>query len=191
MGVKALQDKILLERIAKDDEKAFREIFERYKDRFYAAALKMTRSRDMAEEVVQEVFLALWLNRNTLADVEAPESYLFSIVYHTLSRHFKRRASERLMKVEMRKRMEKYENYTEEVVVEKESRLLLQNLIKQLPSQQQMIYKLSRIEGRSRKEIAEELHISPNTVKNHLLKAMKFIRTRWGEALMIIVWWWF
>lgn len=183
-----LREKELLRRIAEGDEVAFREVFNLYKDRFYAAALKMTRSSDLSEEIVQEVFVNLWLHRSGLAEVENPSSYLFSIVYHSISSHFKKIALEERMKEKISQKMTEGYRFTEEMIEEKESRLLLQNVIQQLPSQQQLIYKLSKQDGLSWNEIAEQVHISPNTVKDHLLKAIKYIREHFKEALLVSVW---
>lgn len=182
-----LPDKTLLKRIARDDERAFRIIFDRYKERFYAAAWKMTRSSDMSEEIVQEVFLSLWLHRSVLSDVENPASYLFQVVCNTIAAHFKRLAVQKALKAKAYGKWPDSGNYTEEKVLEKESYQILHQIIRQLPFQQQLIYKLSKQDGLSRNEIAERLHISPNTVKNHLLKAMKFIKAQWGEALLIAI----
>ncbi len=183
-------DKLLLQRIAqKDDQSAFRIIFDRYKDRVYAAALKMTRSRDTAEEIVQEVFVSLWLHRSSLGEIQKPVSYLFTTVYNTISRHFKKLAAEKNMKAQILEKSKKGERSTEQTIFEQETRQWLQNIINQLPTQQKLIYKLSKEDGLSRNEIAERLDISPNTVKNHLLKAMQFIKGHWGKVIMIIGWW--
>lgn len=184
-----LPDKVLLQRIAlKSDQAAFRAIFDRYKDRFYAAALKMTHSPDTAEDIVQEVFVHLWLHRSALADIQNPVSYLFTTVYNTISQYFKKLAAEKNMKISFGEKTISSENTTEQNMAVKESRQWLQNIVNHLPSQQQLIYKLSKQDGLSRNEIAEQLNISPNTVKNHLLKAMKFIREHWGEAFLIVIW---
>lgn len=98
MAIDNLHEKELLQRISKGDEKAFREVFDLYKKRFFAAALKMTRSPDEAEEIVQEVFVSLWMQRALLATVENPPSYLFTIVYNAISARFKKIALEMRMK---------------------------------------------------------------------------------------------
>lgn len=186
MSVDVLPEDILLKRIAQDDEKAFRIIFDRYKHRFYGAALKMTRSPNIAEEIVQEVFLTLWLRRSSLAEVNNPDSYLLTIAYNCISTQFKKIARERAVKERMSKRMAVSECATETIIEEKENRQILQNIICQLPSQQQLIYRLSKQDSLNRNEIAEQLQISPHTVKNHLLKAMKYIRAHFKEALLVI-----
>lgn len=188
MTLDVLPEDILLKRIAQDDEKAFRIIFDRYKKRFYGAALKMSRSPDIAEEIVQEVFLTLWLRRSTLAEVENPASYLLTIAYNSISHQFRKMAREKRVKERLIERMSMSECSTEKIIEEKENRQLLQNIICQLPTQQQLIYRLSKQDSLNRNEIAEQLHISPNTVKNHLLKAMKYIKTHFKGALLVIGW---
>lgn len=187
MTVNSLSEKELLRRISQNDEKAFKEVFDLYKERFYAAALKMTRSQDDAEEIVQEVFVTLWLRRSVLAEVDNPASYLLTIVYNSISVRFRKIALERKMKEKLTERLPQSECNTEEIIEEKENQQLLQNILQCLPDQQQLIYKLSKEDGLSRNEIAAQLHISPNTVKNHLLKAMKYIRTHWNKALTLII----
>lgn len=176
-----------MQRIAQGDEAAFRIIFDYYKGRFYAAAIKMTRSADMAEEIVQEVFVTLWLRRSVLASVETPASYLFTIVYNNIYAHFKKLALEKRMKQGVSERINESECPTEDRLIDKENQQLLQSLIQQLPPQQQSVYKLSKLEGLSRNEIAERLHISPNTVKNHLQEAVKFIRIHFNKAISLLL----
>src|SRR5690625_2372420 len=147
----------------------------------------MTRSRNLSEEIVQEVFVSLWEHRSSLNKIENPQPYLFSIVYHTISAHLKKLATEKNMKQKMKNKAPKGKNFTEEAFEEKETRQLLQKIIQKLPSQQQIIYKLSKQEGLSRNEIAEQLQISPNTVKNHLLKATKYIRKHFEKALILVI----
>lgn len=191
MSVDVTADGILLKRIAENDEDAFCMIFERYKHRFYGAALKMTRSPELAEEIVQEVFLTLWLHRASLAAVKNPESYLFTIVYNAISQQFRKIAREKTARQKASAEWTVSECSTEQIMVEKEHRHLLQNIIRELPTQQQLIYKLSKQEGLNREQIATQLRISPNTVKNHLLKAMKYIRANLPKEAFVLFCWLF
>jgi RNA polymerase sigma-70 factor (ECF subfamily) len=177
----------LLQRIAQEDEMAFRALFDLYKERFYATALKMTRSADIAEEIVQEIFVTIWLRRHALAEVEHPTAYLFTMVYHRVHAHFKKLALEKRVKQHIVNGNMDTECNSEDDMARKESQQLLQTLIRQLPAQQQQVYQLSTQEGLSRDEIASRLHISPNTVKNHLQKAVKYIRLHFSRALFLAV----
>lgn len=182
-----IDDKILLQRIANSDEDAFRAIFMKYKARFFAAALKMTHSADLSEEIVQEVFVTLWLRRENLASVESPASYLFTIVHNSILFHFKKMAKEALVKRRYSEEIIKNECQFEDLMEERENEELLNRIIQQLPSQQKLVYQLNKIEGLTRDEIAERLQLSPNTVKNHLLKAMKYLRGSLSKAYGIFI----
>lgn len=181
------RQKYLLQRVSQGDQEAFRLVFEYYKDRFYAVALSTTRSQEESAEIVQEVFVSLWEHRTILNKVESPSSYLFGIVYHHINQHFKKIISERKFKQKLSELTVDSESLTENILIEKEHRQRLHDIIGQLPPQQQLIYQLSKQDGYSRDEIARELHISPNTVKNHLLRALKFIRAHFGRALFMAI----
>lgn len=178
-------DELLLKRIAEGDEPAFRIIFDRYKARFYAAAIKMTRSTHEAEEIVQDVFVNLWARRTVLANVENPSGYLFTILYNKIYAHFKKIAAERRMMIKLSEAARESRSSVEEEYYEKETNGLIHKLVCQLPLRQQQVYVLSKQEGLSRDEIAKRLQISPHTVKNHLQEAMKFIRLHLYKALII------
>lgn len=180
-------ERALFTRVTAGDEAAFREIFNRYKEPFYATALKMTHCGDTAEEIVQNVFVSLWVRRSGLAGVESPSAYLFASLYHDIYRHFREQAMQRKLKQQVFARTSFAENPTEESLSYKECESTLQHVIGQLPPQQQLVYRLSRQDGLSRDEIARQLDISPNTVKNHLLRALKYIRERFHYPLALLI----
>lgn len=167
---------LLLARIAEDDEQAFRAIFDRYKAPFYAIAFKMTRSAAIAEEIVQDVFVTLWIKRNLAGTAKKPEKYLFAILYNSVYTHFRRLVQEHKLKSKMAQAEDKIEDRIETLLLEKENRSILENIINRLPPQQRLIYKLAKQEGVSREEIARRLNISPNTVRNHLATAVNYLR---------------
>ena len=168
-------DPSLLHLISKGDEKAFRVLFDHYKDRFYFVALKMTRFDHIAEEMVQEVFLKIWRNRETLADIEKPDAYFFTVLYRQVYQYFKKEALNRKLLQEAGPEGDA-SNLTEETLMARESKRLLEEAVAKLPPQQQAIYRMNKIEGFSYQEIAEKLNLSPNTVRNHLAAAVRTIR---------------
>lgn len=181
-------EQALCKRIARGEEAAFREIFDRYKQPFYAAALKMIRSEAVAEEIVQDVFVHLWQHRTSLAGVEQVSSYLFSVVYHQIYRHFRQLARQRQLTRDFQASLgEAAENSTETLLSLKEYESTLRQAVDELPPQQQVIYRLSKQEGFSREEIADLLHISPHTVKNHLLRAIKHLRGKLHYPLFLLI----
>jgi RNA polymerase sigma-70 factor (ECF subfamily) len=169
-------EKALLSEIAAGDERAFKKLFDLYKERFYAVALKMTRSDEVAEDIVQDVFMNIWNKRETLVDIDNPSSYFFTAVYRRIYHHYRRIAQEKKL-LQVVPPVKESVNTTDEIVLARESNRLIWQAISKLPPQQQRVFKLSKQEGLSREDVARQLQISPNTVRNHLADALKFIRT--------------
>ena len=167
-------EKALLAQIAAGDEKAFGKFFDLYKERFYSVVLKMTRSDLVAEEIVQDVFMNIWQKRETLADIDNPSSYFFTAVYRRVYTHYRKIAQERKL-LQFTSETKDSVNTTDEMILARESQQLISLAITKLPPRQQLVFKLKQ-EGLSREEIARQLQISPNTVKNHLADALKFIK---------------
>lgn len=175
-------DEVLFKRISEDDQTAFKDIFDRYKSRFYATAFKMTHSADQSEEIVQDTFVSIWTSRKALEKVENPAGYLYTILYNQIYARFKKIAADRLMKTTLQKLPEAVEYSVAEKYNEKEANQFIEKLIRKLPTRQQEVYILSKQEGLSRNEIAKKLELSPHTVKNHLLEAVKFLRTNFYKT---------
>lgn len=179
-------EKDLLAEIAAGDERAFKKLFDLYKERFYAVALKMTRSEEVAEDIVQDVFMNIWSKREGLVNVENPSSYFFTAVYRRVYHHYRKTALERKI-LQAAPPAKESVNTTDEMVLAHESEELISEAIAKLPPQQQLVFKLSRQEGLSREDVANQLHISPNTVRNHLADALKFIRAFLHDAAFIFL----
>jgi RNA polymerase sigma-70 factor (ECF subfamily) len=169
-------EKALLSEIARGDERAFKKLFDLYKGRFYSVVLKMTRSDEVAEDIVQDVFMNIWNKRERLVDIDNPSSYFFTAVYRRVYHHYRKIAQEKKL-LQVVPPVKESVNTTDEIVLARESNKLISQAISKLPPQQQRVFKLSKQEGLSREDVARQLQISPNTVKNHLADALKFIRT--------------
>ncbi|MEO5650092.1 MAG: RNA polymerase sigma-70 factor [Ginsengibacter sp.] len=185
-------EKAMLVEIAAGNEYAFRQLFDLYKERFYSVALKMTRSDEVAEDIVQDVFMNIWSKRESLVNIDNPSSYFFTAVYRRVYNHYRKIALEKKLLQAAPPPMESV-NITEEMVLAHESKNLIAEAVEKLPSQQQLVFKLSKQEGLSREDIARQLKISPNTVRNHLADAIKFIRgcLRNSTLIFMIIFWFF
>lgn len=173
----------LVKLIAAGNERAFRIFFEKYKDRFYAAALKMTASDSVAEEMVQDIFIKIWQRREYLTDIENLDAYLFTTLYNQVYKYYKKQALDRKL-LKLISQSPNFHNITEEMVLLRESEKLINEAVAKLPTQQQTVFKLSKQEGLSRDQISKHLNISPNTVRNHLADATKFIRNYLDNAAL-------
>lgn len=179
---------ILLEQVSRDDEDAFRRLFDHYRALFYTVAFKMTHVQETAEEIVQEVFVMLWVKRKLAAKADRPEGYIFTILHNCIYAHFRKIAQEKQLKYRMGQLEDSSENPVETLLLEKEHRMMLEKVISGMPPQQKIIYKLAKQDGISREEIARRLNISPNTVRNHLAAAVEYLRTYLRKETSAIIW---
>ena len=177
--------KELFTSFANGDERAFRTIFEFYKKRVFSIGLKMLKSETEAEEIVQDVFLSIWMAKAILDTINDPEAYLFTITYNTINTHLKKASRNRQFIDKVIEHLTDVQNTTEDTVIAHETEKLIDVAIHRLPPQQKTIYQLSRQEGLSYDEIAKRMNISRNTVRNHLAEAMKTIRVFLKKASML------
>lgn len=164
--------------LARDNEMAFRQLFHYYTPRLLPFVFSIVKSEAVAEEIVQDVFLKLWTNRHDVARKEAPASWLFTIAANQSLTFLRRMSVEKRYIDTIKVQIEEawLQNPTEDQLLLRENEALLKKALDTLPPQQRRIYTLSRQEGLSHKEIADQLHISPNTVKNHLVTAIRTLR---------------
>ncbi|GGC32115.1 DNA-directed RNA polymerase sigma-70 factor [Parapedobacter defluvii] len=177
-------DKELVTKLRQDDEAALSEIYERYWDRLFVVAANRLGDPQEAEECVQDVLYKLWRLRETLhIENDDLSGYLaVSIRNQVFNRRLKRHR-ERL-------RVAEYETTDaghpspELVLIAKELQKRIDRAINNLPTQCRIVFELSRQEGKTVKQVADQLAISENTVKYHLKKANRDIR----ESLDLSVW---
>jgi RNA polymerase sigma-70 factor (ECF subfamily) len=167
--------RVLFDAIARGDEAAFKKLFDLQKAKVYSIALKWTKSRFAAEEITQDVFVSLWVSKSRLAAVKDPHGYFYTIVYNKVSRHLKREANQR--RILKHWQVKDYTNETEEAVLAHGCEDIIHHAIDRLSPQKKRIYQLSREHGKTCHEIGEALQVSPHTVKSHLRKAIKFVRS--------------
>lgn len=172
-----LDHKAVLKRVSDGDVTAFRALFDAYNKRLYAAALKITKSSYGAEEIVQETFADLWAGRANLADIDNPTSYVFTVAYNRTFKYLKMMAADVKLMQSLKCHSIEPRNDTEEWMDVNETREIIDNVVMDLPSQRRLIFKLSRENGLTHKEIADQLNISPLTVKKQLALALRNIRS--------------
>jgi RNA polymerase sigma-70 factor (ECF subfamily) len=129
-----------------------------------------------AEEIVQEVFLKLWINRATLNPELSIKSYLFTITRNTTISFLKKAANNSKLREEIFYKSQKLANTTENYLREIELNSILQDALNRLPPRRRLIFEMSRNEGKSYREISKDLNISQNTVRNQLSMALETLR---------------
>ncbi|WEK33635.1 MAG: RNA polymerase sigma-70 factor [Candidatus Pseudobacter hemicellulosilyticus] len=166
----------MLQQIAAGDQAAFALLFDQHHARTHQIAYAITRSEAAAEELVQDIFLKLWLRRAELQQVQDFDAYLFIVTRNESLTALKRMLRRREQLRSLLLSGETLDNSADGRILEKDFERFLEAAIRKLPAQQQQVYRLSREKGLSRDEIADLLSLSPNTVKTHLSQALKSVR---------------
>ena len=159
-----------------DNRDAFLLLFEKFKNKVFSYSLHITHSVTIAEDITQEVFIKVWLNRNSFAEINNVEAWIITIARNLCFNQLKKQALEqKLSKFALKNQM--HEN-TEDFIIYKERLNEVNQIVNNLPSQQRIIFNLNRMEGLKNEEIAFQLNISVNTVKSHFTKAMQTVRRK-------------
>lgn len=171
-------EKELFQLIAQGDEPAFERLFHLYVPQIQPVILKMVKSEAVVKDIIQDIFLNIWVNRERLPAIESPSNWIFKIVYNRAYTWLEKQSVRDKAKVIIYQQQEgaASANLTEENVSFSETARLVQQAIAQLPPQTRRIYLLSRETGLKSSEIAEELNLSLSTVKNTLVNAGRAIK---------------
>jgi RNA polymerase sigma-70 factor (ECF subfamily) len=174
----------LLSQLKEGDEQAFAKLFNHYKLNIYNVALKFLKSNVLAEEIVQDVFLKVWLKRNEMGDIKDFNAYLFIMARNFIFDRIKKMAYEVTAQTNL-KDEPFFVDDTEYLVRHHECEQLLQQAIELLPLQQKEVYHLAKVEGLSHHDISEKMQLSKLTVKKHMATALKAIRRYLNARLNI------
>jgi len=168
------------------DMLAFDGIYGHYCKRLYGFVLRYIKQKEDAEGIVQEVFIKIWESRNKINIYSSFDSYIFTIAYNTTISLLRKRVNEQKFQEQL---LSLQEISSAEHIIDdihyREINLRVQSLINQLTPRQKEIFKLSREEGLTHEEIAKKLNISINTVKNHMVSTLSFIKSHFDFSLII------
>jgi RNA polymerase sigma-70 factor (ECF subfamily) len=177
-----MQDEsIMLSLLKTGDSKAFEQLYDLYSERIYLNLLKLVKSESIAEELLQDIFVKLWEKR-AIIDVKTTfRAYLFRVMENRVHDFFRKtKLDKRLHNHIISIASEKY-THIEEAVFNREASGILWQALDTLPPRRKEIFRLCKIEGKSYEEVSRELHISPSTISDHIVKATKAIREFFDE----------
>jgi RNA polymerase sigma-70 factor (family 1) len=161
--------------LAAGSELAFTKIFDRYEAKLYHTAYRVLKSRPLAEEIVQEVFLKLWTRRIALPEFRSLEAFLYTMTKNLTIDMLRKRKVEVTVAYKWQAKRKLVDNVLENAVADAEYEQLLKQAINRLTPQQKQVYELSRIEGLSHQDIANRLNISSKRVNNIISEAVSYI----------------
>lgn len=171
------EDKPLLSKVANGDEQAFKRLFDLYRPNVYTTALRITGDERTAEEILQDTFLKVWINRERIVHIGNFGGWIYTIAKNATYNAIKRSQSEKRNFLQfIREPIITYCQDTDHLTREREYQNILNLAITRLPPKQLLTYKLIKQQEMKREEAAIALNVSAETVKWNLDQAMRSIR---------------
>ncbi|SMC44329.1 RNA polymerase sigma factor [Pedobacter africanus] len=173
------------------EDREFSSLFEKYYKQIYGNTLRLVKVQVIAEDIAQQVFLNVWERRQQLAEVENPKAWLFQIARNLIASRFREKLLEDKYLTFAMELLESNSESPEDIVVNIERAELLDKSLEGLSPKQKQVYQLSRQDGKTYEEIATELGIRKDTVKEYiqiaLAKIRQYLITHKNELISIIL----
>jgi RNA polymerase sigma-70 factor (family 1) len=187
-------DDLLLNEMANDNREAFTSLYRRYWEELFITAVKALRGKEEAADVVQDVFLSLWNRRNELNIQGSIAAYLHTSVRYKCIHYIEKNITRRDYLVQLADVEVSNSSTNAEIDLQlKEIQQTVSKTVAKMPPKMQEVYKLSRQEHLTYREIAERMGTSSETVKKHIQGALRLIRTNLTShsfSLFLLVCFW-
>jgi RNA polymerase sigma-70 factor (ECF subfamily) len=171
----------LFQMVSKDDERAYRTLYDRYWNKLLVHAMLKLHVEEEAEEILQDIFLNLWRRRKTIQIKNTFHTYIASIVKYEILHHLARQKAKNTLEGKVSALYTVEDNTTQDWLDFEDLRDQIEASVCSLPEKCQLVFRLSREQGFTEKEIAGALHISLKTVEAHIGKALKKLRSSLTE----------
>ena len=162
--------------LKEDSEYAFQLIFDKHRNRIYKTAIKFLKSPIIAQDVVQDVFLKLWFERQNLEATKPLEAWLYTVTKHNILNKLRKVANDWKALDQLSNQILPVNNNTDHKLIDGQYQEKLKVSIAKLPEQQKLVFLLSRNNKLTYDQIGQKMGISPLTVKTHLSRALISIR---------------
>jgi len=171
-------EKEILRRVSEGDQRSFTLLFDLYYQNLGIYIYKITESREITEEIIQDVFIKIWEKRDELTSIDSFKAYLFVLSKNKTLDYLRKIAKARVRQLALQQEIEEDSYEIDNLSPLEEYSLIIEETVSQLPPQQQKVYHLSRHEKLKYEEIAVQMGISKETVKKHMKLALVFLKQR-------------
>lgn len=153
------------------------DLFRTYEYPLYILAFRMSKDAAVAKDIIQEVFLALWNMRDRIPEIDNMEAYLFRMTRFKVIKHLRKASADNNLKEKIWGAMGRMDEDGVSKIEAREFQSVLATVVAKLPAKRRRVYLMRNMEGKTYKDIAEQMNISQHTVKNHLSAALLEIRS--------------
>ncbi|MCK0130832.1 sigma-70 family RNA polymerase sigma factor [Flavobacteriaceae bacterium F08102] len=185
--VKQFKDsKVLISHLKEGKESAYVYLVKTYHTPLINYAVSLTNDRDMAKDIVQEVFLLIWKDRKKMGQIFALKSYLYKKTYHQFINMYRKNNAITTIEQAFLKALNNTVDDANKELLERKIAVVKESITK-LPKRCKETFLLSKKEGLTNIEIAEYLNVSIKTVEGHLTKAYTLLRKNAGDQLKSVL----
>lgn len=170
------EEAVLLQRLQQGDTEAYITLYDQYYPSLYTYILHFINIPELAEDALQEVFIKIWEIRERINPELSFSGYLYRITRNHVFKLLKKISADAALRLQVMQELQHQTEDADTQLLWKQYESLLHQAIAQLPPQRQKVFRLCREESKSYEEVAVELGISRNTVKEHMVLAMKSIK---------------
>jgi len=175
----------IIRRLKKDNKSAVDELFGYYYPRLYHFSKSILKIETGIDDILQEVFVKIWLNRQKISNAGTFNAYIFTITKNEVLNLIRSSVKDHTFKDELYLRSVAEEYQTQNQLEYDEIKTGIDHIVSSLPEKRKQVFILSRTEGLSNKEIAQQLNISEKTIEDHITHAIKHIKSAMQEMGMI------
>lgn len=180
-------DTIVLRRLKEGDETVFESIYWKYNSHVFNFINSLLYDRVLSEDITQSVFMKIWERRESIDLDKSFDAYLFTIARNMVYKETENRLLSESAFYALYQQQTNEDSLMEEKIDADSLRLYIDNLIEQLPLSRKEIFKLSRREHLSNKEIAIRLSISEKTVETQLYRSLRFLKDKLSNDYLLAI----
>lgn len=171
-----VHERALVSRLVNNDEEAFSELYASYKDRLIYFAMRYVKSKEFAEDIFQDVFSTIWQSRHFINPEYSFSSYVYTMVKNRVLNILRGIENEKKIMKAILSEAINYNDETSRNILYNELNEIIEKAVNRLTPRQREIFRMSREEHMSHREIAQKLNLSNYTVQEHITQALKSIR---------------
>lgn len=184
-------ERILLQSLIQGDTSAFNKLYNLYGKKLYLQIFTMTKSADVAEELLQDVFMKVWDNRGTIDIEQSFQAWIHTISRNLVYTHYRKAAKDQKIQEQLYLHFEQLYHLDVDVDIREKQEALLNRAMGELSPRRQQVFMLCKIERKSYLEVADLLGISVSTVSNIMVKSNQqirnFVQEHYEEILTLLI----
>lgn len=181
------EEQLLLRQLREGDMGSYETLFHRYYPTFFAFARGMLKDAGAAEDIIQNVFMKIWIHREALVETMSIKNYIYVLSKREIFNHLRAKYNTHVVLTEDMMTLEHSSSHEETQSDYRELREAVQNVIDAMPPKRKSVFCLSRFKSLTNQEIADKLGISIRTVEKHIELALRTFKEQLGGFFTLLM----